>query len=98
MLPPLLMTSCQGVPQPPAFPELLSFHLQGESHFPLKMGTPESPPPQEQRRLMVLAASLPALVESFLSTLVSPLEAASLVLHLPPTLGQQKSSVPFPKE
>lgn len=90
MLPLLFMASDQGVPQPPAFLEPLS--------FPLKMGSLESPPPQQQRWLMLLTASLPALVASFLSTLVSPLEAASLVLHLPPTLGQQSSSVPFPKE
>lgn len=47
---------------------------------------------------MLRAPSLSALVESFLSTLASPLEAASLLLHLPPTLGQQSSAVLFPKE
>ena len=39
---------------------------------------------------LLLEVSLPTLVESFLSTPVSPLEAASLVLHLPSTSGQPK--------
>lgn len=38
--------------------------------------------------MLVLAAPLPALVESFISTPVSPPEAASLIPHLPPRSSQ----------
>lgn len=82
---------CTSVSHPPG---TSLFHLS----FPLKMGTLESLPPQGRRWPMLRAPSLSALVESFLSTLVSPLVAASLLLHLPPTLGQQSSAVLFPKE